>query len=295
MAETLTVLDEVSLEHHTIQTNSVQLHVVQAGPQEGSLVLLLHGFPEFWYGWRGQIPFLAAAGYRVWAPDQRGYNLSDKPKAISSYDLNELAKDVIGLIDAAGHDRAFLVGHDWGGAVAWWVALHYPDRLRKLVILNAPHPSAMYKHLRTRPEQMLRSWYMGFFQLPWLPEFLLTSGNAWGSAQMLRRTSNPGSFTDADMSHYVQAWKQPGAMTGMLNWYRALVQQPPAPAQDSNVHVPTLILWGKKDVALSHELADQSLKYCDEGRLVTLENASHWVQHDERDRVNRLIVEFFSK
>jgi pimeloyl-ACP methyl ester carboxylesterase len=293
MTENLTVLDDTELEHHTVETNGVKLHVVQAGPGDGELVILLHGFPEFWYGWRWQIPFLAQAGFRVWAPDQRGYNLSDKPNGIAAYNLDEMMKDTIGLIEAAACERAFLVGHDWGAAVAWWTAIHYPDRLRKLAILNVPHPSVMYKNLRTNPAQMLKSWYIGFFQIPLLPEFLLTAGSAKGTFRTLTRTSNPGSFTKVDEPHYTSAWKQPGAMTGMLNWYRAIVQCPPAPAKDSKVHVPTLIVWGKHDVALTPEMAEQSLKYCDDGRLVMLESATHWVQRDESKRVNQLLLEFF--
>jgi pimeloyl-ACP methyl ester carboxylesterase len=292
LIDDLNVLEDVQLQHRTVETNGIHLHVVEAGPEGGDLIILLHGFPEFWYGWRWQIPLLAKAGYRVWAPDQRGYNLSDKPEGIAAYNLNEMAKDVIGLIDAAGRDKVFLVGHDWGAGVAWWVALHYPDRLRKLAILNVPHPSVMYKNVRTNLAQRLKSWYIGFFQIPRLPEFLLTVGGAQNTVQSLLRTSNPGSFIDSDIPHYVRAWKQPGAMTGMLNWYRAIVQQPPKPAEDSKVHVPTLIVWGKNDVALTHVMAEQSLKYCDDGRLVMLESATHWVQHDEPDRVNQLLVEF---
>jgi pimeloyl-ACP methyl ester carboxylesterase len=291
--ENLDVLDGLSLEHHHIETNGVRLHVVQAGPQDGELVVMLHGFPDFWYGWRHQIPYLARAGYRVYAPDQRGYNLSDKPQSLDAYSLNESAKDVISLIDASGRDKAYLVGHDWGGEAAWWTAMHYPDRLYKLAILNVPHPSVAYKNVRTNRVQLLRSWYIFFFQIPRLPEFLLTVGNARNTVRALLRSSNPGSFTDADLAHYVRAWKQPGAMTGMLNWYRSIVQRPPRPAEDSRVHVPTLIIWGKNDVALVPEGAEQSLKYCDDGRLVMLENATHWVQDDEPDKVNELLVEFF--
>ena len=157
------------MEHQQISVNGINLHVVQDGPRAGQLVILLHGFPEFWYGWRRQIPYLAAAGYRVWVPDQRGYNLSDKPDGIAAYTLDELAADVIGLIDAAGHERAFVVGHDWGAAVAWWVAAKYPERVARIVVINVPHLSVMKAQVRRSFTQMRKSWFVLFFQLCWPP------------------------------------------------------------------------------------------------------------------------------
>jgi len=162
------------LEQRFIETNGVRLNVLQDGPQDGPLAILLHGFPEFSDGWRRQIPFLAAAGYRVWAPDQRGYALSDKPDGIAAYALDELAADVVGLMDAAGRERAFLVGHDWGAAVAWWVAQTQPQRVVRLVVINVPHPAVMLAHLRGSLAQLLKSWYIFYFQLPWLPEWTLS-------------------------------------------------------------------------------------------------------------------------
>ena len=151
------------LEFQFVSTNGVRLHVARSQGNHGRLVILLHGFPEFWYGWRHQIPALAEAGFRVWAPDQRGYNLSDKPARVASYGLDELANDMIGLIDAVGKSRAAVVSHNWGGAVAWWVALRHPERIERLVILNVPHPAVMHRHLRRSLTQLLKSW---FFQLP---------------------------------------------------------------------------------------------------------------------------------
>ncbi|MGD8605156.1 MAG: alpha/beta fold hydrolase, partial [Anaerolineales bacterium] len=197
------------MDNQSIETNGIRLNVVQDGPDQGPLVILLHGFPEFSYGWRQQIPYLASAGYRVWAPDQRGYNLSDKPKGIAAYNLDELAADVIGLIDASGRDQAFLVGHDWGAAVAWWVAAKYPDRLEKLVILNVPHGAVMQRNLRRNLSQMRKSWYMFFYQLPWLPEALGRRQNWKMLIEALTKTSRPGTFTAEDLDHYRQAWSQP--------------------------------------------------------------------------------------
>src|SRR5437879_4698652 len=161
----------------TIATNGIRLNVAQAGPPDGPLVILLHGFPEFWYGWRKQIPALAAAGYRVWAPDQRGYNFSDKPPDVRDYTLDKLAADVAGLIEAAGRQRAIIVGHDWGGAVAWWLAANNPERVERLVIINVPHPLVMRRLILRDPRQTLRSWYMFMFLLPRLPEWFARRRN----------------------------------------------------------------------------------------------------------------------
>lgn len=278
------------LEHQQIFTNGIRLHVVQAGPADGPLLILLHGFPEFWYGWRQQIPFLAAAGYRVWAPDQRGYNLSDKPVGLAAYNLDILAVDVVGLIEAAGREQAILIGHDWGGAVAWHVAANYPQRLRSLVILNSPHGSAFRRSLRRGWAQRRKSWYMFAFQIPWLPEFFLKRNN-W----RLAASSFAGIFTASDVEKYRQAWSQPRAMTSMLNWYRALYRQPPAPPAKPPVTMPTLIIWGARDKFFAQDLAAQSVALCAHGRLHLLDDATHWVQHQAADRVNALIKSFLEE
>ncbi|TDI83525.1 MAG: alpha/beta hydrolase [Chloroflexi bacterium] len=280
------------MEHKQITTNGINLHVVQDGPSKGRLVILLHGFPEFWYGWREQIPFFAAAGYRVWAPDQRGYNLSDKPEGIAAYKLDELAADVIGLIDAAGQEKAFVVGHDWGAAVAWWVAAKYPERVARMVVINVPHMSVMKRHVRRSLTQMRRSRYVLYFQLPWLPERLARQKNWEAPAQAMMGSSRPGTFTETDLDVYRRAWSQPRAYTSMLNWYRALVQRPhPRPANPA-ISVPTLLIWGVQDKFLGREMAQPSIDLCDDGRLVFIEEATHWVQHEEADRVNKLMDEF---
>ncbi len=275
-----------------ISTNNIKLHVVQAGPETGELVILLHGFPEFWYGWRRQIPFLAKAGYRVWVPDQRGYNESDKPQGIAAYALDQLAGDVIGLIDAAGQEKAILIGHDWGAAVCWWTAARYPKRISRMIVMNVPHGMVMRKHLLSNFSQMLKSWYIFFFQLPWLPETLARANNWQAAFQAFLRSSRPGTFSTEDLEKYRQAWSQPGAYTSMVNWYRALVQKIPELPADLRIHVPTLLIWGAHDKFLSREMAQPSIDYCDDGQLVFIEEATHWVQHEEAERVNALIGNF---
>ena len=274
-------------------TNSVNLHVVMAGPQAGPLVILLHGFPEFWVGWRQQMPALAAAGYHVWAPDQRGYNRSDKPARVDAYHIDALAKDVVGLIEASGREQVYLAGHDWGAAVAWWVAGHYPARVKKLAILNAPHPAVMRRAVLEESDEGKKSWFIFFFQLPWLPEWALSLDNFANATRMLQASSRAGTFTPHDLAAYRQAWSQPGALTAMINWYRAMVRTQAGGVKLGRIQPPTLMIWGAKDIALGRSLAQPSIDLCDQGRLVFLEEASHWVQHEEPAQVNRLLLEFF--
>ncbi len=254
-----------------LETNGIKLHVVMAGPKDGQPVFLLHGFPEFWYGWRKQIEPLAKAGYRVIVPDQRGYNLSDKPKGVKAYSLDKLVADILGLIDALGYKKVNLIGHDWGAVVAWAFAIWHPERLRKLGILNVPHPAVMMNFLRRGdPEQLRRSWYVFAFQIPWLPEAIMRSDNWRGAERVLRGSGKIHTFTNEDMKEYKKAWSQPDAMTAMINWYRAIVRHRPKMPQGSRVKVPTLMLWGMQDVALSHRMARPSMDYCDDGKLVFL-------------------------
>jgi len=276
-----------------IETNGIKLHVALAGPKDGQPVLLLHGFPEFWYGWRNQIEPLAKAGYRVIIPDQRGYNLSDKPKGVRSYHIDILVADTLGLIDALGYQKADLIGHDWGAAVAWETAIRHPERLYKLGILNVPHPAVMRNFLRRGdPEQLRRSWYIFAFQIPWLPEYVLRKNNWRNAVRVLRSSGNVHTFSKEDIEGYKKAWSQPGAMHAMINWYRAAVQYWRKTKGNQMVKVPTLMLWGMKDVALSHRMARLSMDYCEDGKLVFFEDATHWVQHDDAETVNQLLLEF---
>ena len=282
----------MELEHSTIETNGIKLHVVQAGPKSGVPVVLLHGFPEFWYGWRHQIPALVAAGCRVIVPDQRGYNLSDKPKGVKSYSVFTLVKDIIGLIDALGYEKVNLVGHDWGAVVAWALAILHPERLHRLSIMNVPHPAVMKRFLQRDLEQIRRSWYVFFFQLPWLPESGMRQDNWRGAQRALRGSGKIDTFTTDDVVKYKEAWSRPGAMTAMINWYRAIMRyQPPMP-KDLRVKVRTLMMWGMKDFALSHRMARPSMDYVDEGNLIFFPEATHWVQHDAAEEVNHYLVDF---
>jgi pimeloyl-ACP methyl ester carboxylesterase len=280
-------------QHRYIKTNGVTLHVVEAGAENGPLVILLHGFPEFWYGWRYQIDALAQVGFRVLAPDQRGYNLSDKPKSVRDYHLDQLAADVVGLIDATGYEKTFLVGHDWGGASAWWTAIKHPERVERLAILNSPHPRVMRQNLLHSRVQRKKSWYFFLFQMPFLPERRMRKNNWDIGKRMLQKTSRKGTFAEADLALYREAWSQPGATTGMFNYYRAAFRSRPARVRRSRVTMPTLIIWGERDKFLCRELARQSCERCDRAQLVFIEEATHWVQHEEPARVNQLLLKFF--
>ncbi len=278
-----------------LNVNGVRLHVVQDGPEDGPLVLLLHGYPEFSLGWRHQIPALAAAGFRVWAPDLRGYNLSDKPKAVRAYVIDELIQDVLGLIEATRRDRVHLVGHDWGGALAWLTASRFPERIERLVVLNAPKAEVMYDNLRNNPAQRRRSWYFLFYQIPWLPEFMSRLNNWHRLTRALRDSALPGTFSDEDLNLYREAWSRPGAITAMINWYRAYVRHSRGEPPRVSIKPPTLLIWGAKDRFLGRELAQASIDTCEDGRLVFLEEATHWVHLDRPDAVNEQLLEFLSQ
>lgn len=280
------------LEHLLFRNGDIQLHVVAAGPSTGPVAILLHGFPEFWYSWHRQIEPLASAGFRVIVPDQRGYNLSSKPRGAASYALPLLVSDVMAIADSLGAERIFLAGHDWGAAVAWSTAILRPQRIARLAILNVPHPSVMLRFLRSDLRQLRRSWYMFLLQLPVLPEMVFSAFHFRFGASALLRSSRPGTFSPEDLEQYRQAWSQPGALTGSMNWYRAAARHR-AKFADPVVRVPTRILWGMRDAFLLSEMAEASLRYCTDAHLIQFPEASHWLQHEEPARVSELLVDFF--
>lgn len=275
------------------QVGDQRLHYVEAG--DGPLVVLLHGFPEFWYAWRRQIRPLATAGFRVVAPDMRGYNLSSKPESVAAYDTAQLTADVSGLIQERGAESAMLVGHDWGGSVAWATAMQHPEVVHRLAILNAAHPRKLSEGLH-HPGQLRRSWYFFFFDLPELPETVVRADH-WQFFRHFLRDARPGAFTEQDMGRYIEAWSQPGAASGMINYYRNSVRQSPKRAEDQirPVQARTLVIWGDHDRYLGAELAEpdhDDVPNLD--RVESLADASHWVHHDEPERVTRLLHDFFA-
>jgi pimeloyl-ACP methyl ester carboxylesterase len=281
----------VDWEHRYADLGGLRLHYVEAG--RGPLIVLLHGFPEFWYSWRHQIPALAAAGFRVLAPDLRGYNESDKPPGIAPYRVDRVAGDVAALVRHAGEDRAAVAGHDWGGGIAWWLAIHRPETIRRLVIVNAPHPAAFARELRT-PAQLLRSWYMFAFQLPGLPEWVFRAGNfALLERALHSEPLRPGAFTAEDIREYKKALARPGALTAAINYYRAAFLAGRRLRRDVRpTDVPTLLIWGERDRYLGIRLTEGLEPWVPHLRVERLPEASHWVQHDAPERVNQLMIDF---
>jgi pimeloyl-ACP methyl ester carboxylesterase len=255
------------------------------------VVLLLHGFPECWYCWRAQIAPLAAAGLRVIVPDQRGYNLSDRPRGIGPYRLDRLTRDMEELLDDLGASRATVVGHDWGGVVAWWLAVTRPERVTALVACNIPHPAVMRRFLWRDPAQRRRSWYIFFFQLPWIPEWWLGRRDCRVLRSILRRTSRRGTFDDQILETYRQAWNRPGALTSMVAWYRAAVRRPLSTPDRLEVEAPTTVVWGARDTALGVEMVAPSLELCRDARSYIVDDATHWIQHEEPELVTRAILD----
>jgi pimeloyl-ACP methyl ester carboxylesterase len=276
-----------------IQTNGVDLNALLVGPAKGPLVVLLHGFPEFWFGWRRQIQQLSAAGMRVLVPDQRGYNLSSKPIGTAAYALDTLADDVIGLAEALGYDRFRVAGHDWGGALAWHLAGRDPERVERAAVLNGPHPATVWGHTLLSPSQALKGWYVGFFQVPAWPEAVLAAGGYAWLRGMLAGTARPGTFSEDELARYEAAWSQPGALSAMINWYRALPMT--APLSPQRISVPVRVIWGDQDPFMDAGLAQAGLALCDaSGEAFHIENATHWVHHEEARRVNALLLEFLA-
>jgi pimeloyl-ACP methyl ester carboxylesterase len=278
-----------------VAANGLDFEVLTAGVGD-RLALCLHGFPEHALSWRSQIPVLVELGYRVWAPNQRGYGKTSRPRDVEAYAIERLMDDVAALIDVSKARSVTLIGHDWGAAVAWFFALRRIRPLERLVIMNVPHPAVFTKALRHSRRQRLRSWYMGFFQLPVVPEWLLGLDGARAIERAFTASAcEPERFTPEVLAVYREQARVPGALTAMLNWYRAaarggMVRQvklgfPP-------IEVPTLMLWGEEDVALGKETTYGTHRYVTDLRLHYLPGASHWVQQDAPERVNEELIRF---
>lgn len=278
----------IAVEEHRIPGHGIELHVVTAGPASGRPVILLHGFPDFWYGWRHQIDALAARGYRLIMPDQRGYGGSDKPARVAAYDISELSGDVLRLMDALRIARASLVGHDFGGGVAWWLAANHAERVDRLVVLNCPH-FAVYRRAHLGLEQLARSWYVYALLVPRLSEAACRAGGYRALARLGPGTRAGGMRAD-DARVYREAWGRPGALHGMLAWYRAMIPALLRRFPRTRIAAPTLLLWGKRDASLSSAMARPSVALCERGELVMLEHETHWLHWDAPERVNELIA-----
>jgi epoxide hydrolase 4 len=283
-------------QHRDIITNGIRMHYVTQG--SGPLVVLLHGFPEFWYSWRYQIPFLAEHGFTVVAPDLRGYNDTDKPR--KGYDVATLLRDIEGLIKGLGYEKAIIVGHDWGGALAWAFAIYYPHMSSRLIVMNAPHPQAMQREFRTL-KQLRKSWYIFVFQIPWLPEAFLLRNHANEIGRMLKGVAlQKAVFPPEVTALYQEAMSKPGAMTAGLNYYRQYFRRPPVSVARNNgetahISAPTLLIWGEHDIALGIELTQGLEQWVDQIEVKRLPDSGHWVQQEQPDKVNQLMLNFLQE
>lgn len=275
----------MSVHHREVEVGEVRLHVAVQG--EGPPVILLHGFPEFWIAWRELMGELAEAGYCAIAPDMRGYNLSGKPKGVDQYSWEHLVRDIRGLIHGLGYTRVHLIGHDWGGMVAWSVASKHPELIDRLIIMNAGHPKILSQKLR-QPEQMKKSWYVFFFQLPYLPE-LYVKRRAFAVGWLRDWAMDPATFPDELIDEYHAALNLPGAARATVNYYRASFRHD---AIASRVPTKTLVIWGDQDRALDVSLNDGLDRFVPDLQVVHLPDAGHWVMADRPAKVKRLVLDF---
>jgi pimeloyl-ACP methyl ester carboxylesterase len=282
--------EDTQIRHERIKANGVQLHVAVAG--QGPPVILLHGFPENWRSWRRQFAALVHAGFSVWAPDMRGYNLSERPSDREAYHLRHLVADVACLVRATGYPRAHIGGHDWGGIIAWTFAGHHASLVDRLVIFNAPHLDIYLEKVR-RPPQMFRSWYVLFFLLPRLPELALSARHYSAVRDMFKRLpARQRAFSDEDIDQYVRALSSPGALTAGLNYYRANRSDGVALARAARIAAETLVIWGDHDPALGPEVLDGLEKVAPRVRVHRISDAGHWVQNEAPEEVNRVLTSF---
>jgi pimeloyl-ACP methyl ester carboxylesterase len=290
--------EKPKLKHEYADVNGLRLHYVTAG--KGPLIIFLHGFPEFWYEWKDQLPEFAK-DHRAVAPDMRGYNLSAKPADVDAYQMKNLVEDVRALAEHLGYKKFILVGHDWGGGVAWSFAIEHPEYLEKLVIVNCPHPAILARELASNPAQQKASQYMLFFRSPQAEQTLSANNYAGLVDAVLGDGLKTGVFSESDKQAYIAAWSQPGALTGGLNYYRAANLGPPAPdspatpavdAGSLQVKVPTLVIWGEKDTALLTGNLDGMEQFVPNLTVKRIPNGSHWVIHEQPKLVNEYIRGF---
>jgi pimeloyl-ACP methyl ester carboxylesterase len=277
-------------EHKFVQANGIQIHYVTQG--EGTPVILLHGFPEFWIAWRHQIPALAKH-FQVIVPDLRGYGQTERPSKVADYNISLLAADIECLIKALGFENAHIIGHDWGGAIAWNLALQYPEVVDRLVVLNSPHPVIFSKALRSNFRQILKSWYIFFFQLPHIPELIFRMNTQNMIRGLLRNsTIQKDTFSDTDIEHYVKALNEPGAMTAALNYYRAAFRKRNSITRVKKIDAPTLLIWGEKDIALGKELTyDMESLFTGPFSIEYILNCGHFVNEEQPELVNHLLMD----
>lgn len=285
---------ETLVRHNQADLEDVRLHYAEAG--DGPVVVLLHGFPDFWYSWRHQIPVLAEAGYRVIAPDMRGYNLSDKPPGVSPYSIEHLTRDVDQLLDHLGVPTATVGGHDWGAIVAWFFAMWHPQRLDRLMILNVPHPATAARG-GFNPRQWLKSWYILFFQLPVVPELATSAGDFAALRRFYRDDAVPGTFSSRDIDLYVEAARRSDRLRYPINYYRAMLRRNPLGLRSRlrTIEQPVLVLWGDQDAHIESGLAEPPQEWVPRLELHRFPEASHWVHMDEPVEIGARMLDFLGR
>jgi pimeloyl-ACP methyl ester carboxylesterase len=281
------------VEFSFVEANGVTLHCASSGPPDGPLVVLLHGFPEFWFAWRDYFQPLAERGFRGVAPDQRGYNLSSKPDGVDAYRLGHAAADAFAVASALGRERFHVVGHDWGAAVVWLMAGLEPRRLLSATMIQAPHPAIWLKAMRENPMQLHlhASRYVQFVRMPWLSEMSLKLGDFAGLAWAFRSSARPEAFSPDVLDLYREAWRRPGALAAMLKWHRALFVDDLAIPAPKGLKPPTLMIWGEKDAFTVPKLIEASLALCANARLRRLPQATHWSIHDQPEVVRDALLD----
>ncbi len=288
----------IQLESQRIETNGIELHVVMAGPAEGPAVLLLHGMPEFWWGWHRQIAALAAAGFRVVVPDLRGINASDKPREVAAYRVGEIGADVLGLMDALGRERVFLAGHDSGAGVAWYLTIEHPERVRRLAVFGIGHPFAFREMVAGGEVPFFSRVFYGAGAMllrSGLLEELLRVGN-WAPLTIFLRASSAGNaFPQHELDYYRYAWARDNAIETTLNWYRADLEYGSQQqyVRDGRVELPVLIILSGRDLTVPQEPGRKSVRFCTNARVEEVDDASHWILHEKPDLTSRILVEFF--
>ena len=302
MTEFSWVADPTSgIRQRFVEANGQRFELAEAGdPQSRKFAILLHGFPELNFSWRHQMPELAAQGWRVWAPNLRGYGNTTKPEGVPAYRMDHLLTDVAALIDLAkteaAADEVMLVAHDWGAVIAWNFAIQKIRPLDRLVIMNVPHPKCAERELKYW-RQKKKSWYIFFFQLPWFPEKMMLANDAKAvRGAFLNTAANKDRFPEQDLDVYAKAAQQPGAMHAMVNYYRALLRYPEArEVGDAMVDTPTLVIWGENDMALDIHLLDGMEEWVPNLTVHRLPGISHWVQQDAPDEVNQLLGQWLDR
>ncbi|MBV1691020.1 alpha/beta fold hydrolase [Novosphingobium sp. G106] len=285
-----TALLEPGWRERWCEVGDTNLHVIEAGRAGNPMFVMLHGFPEFWWAWRYQITPLAEAGFHVVAPDLRGYNLSTAPQNVSAYGLEILAEDIVRLAEALGSERFYLAGHDWGAVIGWVVAACYPEQVMKAVLISGPHPEAWVEQIYRSPAQLLRSWYVGFFQLPWLSERILGAFNFARLKAALRRSAKENTFSSQKLKPYVGAWARPGALSCMLAYYRAL-RRPLKRLPSHQIKTPVEVIWGNKDRFLGRGLMEASLARCAAGPLTVIDDGTHWLHLEQPELIAEHLVD----